>query len=198
MLRWVRKNALGLSSALVAIAALSLAVYEGRQTRTHNRLSVQPYLDLKFHAEWGEGGWVLESLGAGPAVPRYFEVLVDGAPLEHFVAMREALGIGKGFCGSQQSFDYGEFIPSGGRRRLYWSHSEWAAELIANAASRVEMALCYCSIYGELIADECWTVRWPPSGVKRGDCPSHPTFKPSTVSLSSVNDELCEAEGITR
>jgi len=93
MLNWLYRHSVQIASIVVAIAALSLAVYEGRQGRYHDRLMVRPYLDIKFNAELGAGGWVLENNGLGPAIPKYFDVrVVDGEPIENFGQFKKALG----------------------------------------------------------------------------------------------------------
>ncbi len=63
---------------LVALVALGAAIFEGRATRRHNRLSVRPLLRI----DYAETGITLHNTGAGPAILNTFEVFVDGEEVE--------------------------------------------------------------------------------------------------------------------
>jgi hypothetical protein len=67
-------------AALIALAALTLAIWEGVMTRRHNRLSVKPHLQLAQHLRGSKGrlGISLSNAGLGPAIVTNCHVEVDG------------------------------------------------------------------------------------------------------------------------
>ena len=68
------------AALVVSIAALGLAVYEGRSTRHHNRLSVRPQLTLHHHLGGSKGriGMSLLNSGLGPAQILRITICVAG------------------------------------------------------------------------------------------------------------------------
>lgn len=66
-----------LVTLIIAVAAIGLAVWEGVESRRHNRLTVKPRIAGEIHAgRDGAGEYVtlsIESTGLGPAVINTFE-----------------------------------------------------------------------------------------------------------------------------
>lgn len=70
----------GISSAVIALCALVFSLYQGKQAREHNKLSVRPHLSTWEHKEVEGGFYRLELInnGIGPAVIDTFSIKVDG------------------------------------------------------------------------------------------------------------------------
>lgn len=73
----------GISSAVIALCALGLSIWQGCLARTHNRLSVRPHLTTWTHSDAEKGFYAVELInnGIGPAVIEEFTVKVDGMPI---------------------------------------------------------------------------------------------------------------------
>ena len=68
----------GISSAVIALCALGFTIWQFSVQRTHNRLSVKPYLTTWSHR--GDNGLLRVDVlnnGIGPALIKYFKVYVD-------------------------------------------------------------------------------------------------------------------------
>lgn len=70
----------GISSAVIALCALGLSIWQGILARTHNRLSFRPHLTTWVHSDAEKGFYAVELInnGIGPAVIEEFSVKVDG------------------------------------------------------------------------------------------------------------------------
>lgn len=73
----------GFSSAVIALCALGLTIWQAEIARRHNRLSVTPHLTTWAHSEQATGRHSIEILnnGIGPALIKSFSVEVDGQPI---------------------------------------------------------------------------------------------------------------------
>jgi hypothetical protein len=70
---------IAISAAIIALASLYVAIQNTRLARKHNRLSVRPFLSIyrkEFRNQPIE--YIVENRGIGPAIVKYFCVLVDG------------------------------------------------------------------------------------------------------------------------
>ena len=69
---------IALISALIALLAFGLTVWQGLQTRNHNRLSSKPFLDFRWVNKPGDGlRCELKNLGLGPAFLNKIKFFVD-------------------------------------------------------------------------------------------------------------------------
>lgn len=70
----------GLSSAIIALCALGLTVWQAKIARHHNRLSVTPHLTTWSHRDVTNNRYSIELLnnGIGPALIESFSIHVDG------------------------------------------------------------------------------------------------------------------------
>lgn len=70
------------ASAVVAVCALAVTVWEGFQARKHNKLSVRPLLTSAENSDITRRGmffsWELINAGLGPAIIKDFIVLFNG------------------------------------------------------------------------------------------------------------------------
>lgn len=87
----------GFSSAVIALCALGLTVWQACITRKHNRLSVTPHLTTWTHSDKAKNIYAVELLnnGIGPALINSFQIQVDGHPIvgEGTEPMEKALKI---------------------------------------------------------------------------------------------------------
>jgi hypothetical protein len=67
---------LSIAGTIIAICALTLSIWEGRQSRKHDRLSVRPL--LMFHHERASGARaiILKNSGLGPAILKQLQISV--------------------------------------------------------------------------------------------------------------------------
>ncbi len=73
----IRQYSIPALSLFVAFLALFVAIWQGIETRTHNRLSVIPHLDITIvqkELETGKGGIRVINDGVGPAIIKYVKV----------------------------------------------------------------------------------------------------------------------------
>jgi hypothetical protein len=70
---------IALSSAVVAICALGVSIWQGYVARLHCRLSVTPHIDVVFDVSGPHGNDItLKNGGLGPAIVRSVEVTLGG------------------------------------------------------------------------------------------------------------------------
>jgi len=70
---------IAIASAIVALCALGTSLWQGYVTRTHNVLSVRPYLDLLISQKRGEPfGIEIQNNGTGPAILISIIAIVNG------------------------------------------------------------------------------------------------------------------------
>src|SRR3990172_12584537 len=70
----------GISTTIIALCALALSIWQGMQTRRHNRLSFRPHLTTWTNRDAEKGFYRIELInnGIGPALIEEFLVKVDG------------------------------------------------------------------------------------------------------------------------
>ncbi len=70
----------GFSSAVIAICALGLTIWQARIARQYNKLSVRPHLTTWIHFNKTNHVYVVDLLnnGIGPAFIKDFKLLIDG------------------------------------------------------------------------------------------------------------------------
>ncbi len=73
----------GISSAVIALCAFFLTIWQTCITRKHNKLSVTPHLTTWTHSDKSKSLYSVELLnnGIGPALINHFEIQVDGYPM---------------------------------------------------------------------------------------------------------------------
>ncbi|MDC5857447.1 hypothetical protein [Vibrio europaeus] len=75
---------ISIASSVIALCALLFTVWQGVQTRKHNRISYKPHLTSWSHKEQQKGVFALDIInnGLGPAVIKKFTISVDGEALD--------------------------------------------------------------------------------------------------------------------
>ena len=140
-----------LAAGVVSLSALSVSIYEAYLMREQQAASVLPIID--FWAAYSTDhsySLNLANKGLGPAFIKHITVSVDGNPAQtwgqavktltdRWVALSESALIGSvlapGEAGQMLA------VKDGDSGTLIWSNAE-----------RVELAVCYCSVFSN-----CWT-----------------------------------------
>jgi hypothetical protein len=77
------ETTVALAAAVIALASLGLSIWQGFETRHHDRLSVLPVLTSTIEdSPDKEAGLTVANKGVGPAIIREQAILVDGKPVE--------------------------------------------------------------------------------------------------------------------
>lgn len=153
---WVRDFGAG----AVALAAIGLALWEGWENRLHNRLSVVPKLDAVRNFDMVTQRFELKfvSSGLGPAVIENSWLYVDGKLIHDSYSDGEFPWRGayevfpSGFSTSDDYFGTGHYMtPGNSYDFLVWEKRPDTPRLdvFRESANRVDVVICYCSVYGD-------------------------------------------------
>jgi hypothetical protein len=153
----IRRAEIGSAVALViSVIALGVNLYQTRLQLTQSHAGVWPYLaihtpyaydtreDATFH-------WVVQNNGVGPAIVKSTRVTLDGRPMRRWYAVFDALLQGRQRFGSFLEPVNDQVIPSGAKINAVSVSGAAGANLLHDAEDRLDMAICYCSVY-----DDCW------------------------------------------
>jgi hypothetical protein len=171
--RRARRALIAEISSLFALAisflALGLGLWQARlmseQTRLMQqqaRAGVWPYLSIGYAlvADGDRRGytWRIDNDGVGPARIESVTLTLDGKPLEHWKDVFRAL-YGDAPVHATYSQIYGKVLPPSTNREttieaVHILDPE-QAKTFFEAQSRIEMTICYCSVY-----DDCWIAHW--------------------------------------
>lgn len=147
-------------AVLVSLTTLALLIAQTRLMQTQARASVWPHVSIGFSSNQSGFAWVVANNGVGPAITHSVQVRVDGEPQRDWAGVLRALQINAKVGTSQLSGTV--LTPAENTNDLYeimrMQGSESATAMTAAAMTRVEIELCYCSIY-----EDCWL-----SGLARG------------------------------
>lgn len=172
---WLR----GAAAGIVALAAVGLAVWEGLENRRHNRLSVVPNVDAVRDFDMREQTFRfgLLSSGLGPAVVHDLSIYLDGNMVydkdsDSQNAWAEIYEIfrGKGLDVWDSYYIAGQYLVPGERYDLLRGDRRPGVEKIEEfreTANRINVVICYCSVYG----DQCATEQLGVEPVDGGRCP---------------------------
>jgi hypothetical protein len=152
----------------VSFLALGLGIWQARlmseQTRLMQqqaRAGVWPYLSIGYAlvADGDKRGytWRIDNDGVGPARIESVTLTLDGKPLEHWKDVFRAL-YGDAPVQATYSQIYGKVLPPSTNRETTIEAVHLSdpaqAKTFFDAQSRIEMSICYCSVY-----DDCWIAR---------------------------------------
>src|ERR1051325_6864496 len=73
---------IGIAATIIAISALIVSIWQGAETRRHNRLAFRPALAFGVEENSTDSGIYLYNSGNGPALIKRFAVYVDGQPVQ--------------------------------------------------------------------------------------------------------------------
>jgi hypothetical protein len=174
-LRWVGQS----GAAIIAISAVSLAIWEGFENRRHNRLSVIPKVDaardFDMLAQTFSFGFI--SAGLGPAVVQNLCFYVDGekfydnqSDVQYAWSGAYTLFRGRKFDIYDASYRRGQYLIPGNRYLLLSGELREGAERsedFREQANRINAVVRYCSVYG----DQCETEQLGVTAVDVMTCP---------------------------
>lgn len=168
MAKYKRPNymelAVSLAAAVTAIAALAVSIWQGVETRRHNRLSVVPHLTyyVTFATMDQNVGIKLSNNGIGPAVVTTFAIYVDGEQMNDIGAGGWHSAIEK--LGLDESWVTFHWLDPNGAIRVgetVWllaispeDQNEDRVHMLENAIPRLRIHIDYKSIYGDWFAVE--------------------------------------------
>jgi len=153
---------IAIAAVVVAVCSMAVAVYEGSQTRKHNRLSVLPKLTPVVGLNWKKPkdalGFSIENNGTGPAIINSVTVYLDGKPMPQsnsggWLELFEKLEL-FGQSNRYYKFDTGDALSVGQSKKLLAYDPDLAKEegetpvRFYQALERISVKITYASVYG--------------------------------------------------
>lgn len=144
--------ALGVSLYQAAIMRQqqALMVEQSQMAREQQRASVWPNVEVGTSYPGDELRLLVLNTGIGPARVEAVRVTLDGAPVPQWSEVVAGLG-GRAEPGYTHSAINGRVLPAGERLDALVLTESAVAASVQSALERVDVELCYCSVY-----DECW------------------------------------------
>ncbi len=146
-------------AAILAMSAIFLALWEGIENRTHNRLSVLPRIESNESYDYFETKKTYKlsiySSGLGPAVIRRSHVYINNElvfPVGERPMWRDIhkfLNTNKLKVEQSFAIKSGEFFPPGNSRKLLTVSLPIDSEIsLKPTIKQIGAIVCYCSVYG--------------------------------------------------
>ncbi len=168
MAQWGSLLALTVSAMALAVGSYQTFLMQ-RQTRlmqVQARASVWPRVDISYaYDDSGSNAGFrlrLENNGVGPAIVRWVRVTMDGKAIHHWTQVLSAVIDAKGTAHAEFSGVRNVVIPPSTNRDTLITalsvHDADIAKKIYDARDRLDMEVCYCSVY-----EDCWTSSWKDS-----------------------------------
>ena len=147
---------LSVSAIVIAVVSIVISVWEGIETRKHNRLSVMPKLEITYKRSGDNFGYIVTNNGLGPAIIISKKILVDGEEINYsgfsgIDDLLEKLNLQNRFI-KQGVIDPGYTIRAGDQVQIVLftlSGSQNAEELLMDVHNRVSIEIQYKSMYGD-------------------------------------------------
>ncbi len=151
---------ISISSVIIALTAVCVSIWQGVETREHNKLSLKPYITSApvVPGVGGENGIFVSNDGMGLALIKEASILANGKvfdlTINSWPAIYEHLHIKK-MCHSESWFKTGTLLKSGEKIKILSPtssplESECPVEFIKLlSASELKLHLVYESIYEE-------------------------------------------------
>jgi hypothetical protein len=142
-------------AVLVSLTTLAMLIAQTRLMQTQARASVWPHVSIGFSYAQTRFAWVVSNNGVGPAVIHSVHIQVDGKPQRDWVDVLSSLRINAKLSISQLSGTVLTPAENTNDRyeimKMQAGNESGATAMAAAAMARVDVSLCYCSIY-----DDCW------------------------------------------
>ena len=147
---------LSISAMIIAIASITVSIWEGYTMREHYHLSLSPRLDWVFSSANNQTGFVITNKGLGPAIVTSRHIYIDGEKIDESKMKFPYIIAQKLFDNkmlhSAHTLDIESVIDEGEDIVLYSIHNnnnelfhQWKEEL----RDRVVFEINYESLYGE-------------------------------------------------
>ena len=154
---------LSISAMIIAIASITISIWEGSTMRKHYHLSVMPHLNNTFTVDDSSStknasaSFIINNNGLGPAVILSREYFIDGNKIDdsknHFsVKILEALNFDNTAGSRFSSIPKGTTISAGDNLKvfgLYFSNRESFYRQRMKLHDRLSFIIKYESLYGE-------------------------------------------------
>jgi hypothetical protein len=158
-----RRAQLGSAIAVgISLMALVVGFYQARIAERQAHASVWPYLTIGYNLyDRGENRgftWTVDNSGLGPALIQSVVVSLDGKPVRRWEDVTAVLGLKKDFEHTTSSVRGRVLPPNSNRDTTIQAIRVFAlpdAEAFWKARERLQMDVCYCSVY-----QECWVAHW--------------------------------------
>ncbi|MBD0325091.1 MAG: hypothetical protein ICV68_01590 [Pyrinomonadaceae bacterium] len=162
--RWRKKNMAGKSRLetsitvaawVTAVAALSVSMWQGCETRKHNRLSVMPRLNINRINTSDFYGVNITNPGLGPAEIQSIYLYVDGQEVAGgdrtgWPKVIEKLGLSESWV-SYMWTEGKALYPKDSSKEIFGiakaNYNEERATTFNRAMERLGILVCYCSLY---------------------------------------------------
>ena len=140
-----------ISAVFIGVCAIGISLYETSLIRQAQKGSVWPALGGGYSYNQDGFSYLLENAGVGPAIIEYILVEVDDEPIETWTEYFDKLNVDIGsYLLTQAS---GRIISPQSQVDILVIPPQEDIDQIANEQSRVNVEICYCSVY-----DDCWIV----------------------------------------
>jgi hypothetical protein len=150
-----RLDSVAAAAAVVSFCALLVSLFDGHETREHDKLSVMPRLSYAAATGTKWYGLSVSNKGVGPAVIKQFAVIVDGAVQErddHFGGWLHGvakLGINAEWV-TFYSPDIGDALsPNETLELIHEDGQQDHQYLLRSALRRLRVVIVYSPVYGE-------------------------------------------------
>ena len=162
---------LSASAGLVALSALAVSVYQAYMGRQQQKMSVWPYL-AAYNVGPFDGNdyeFRVSNQGVGPMLVQQVALLVDSQPVRSWQRARRTLGIPDDSVEKELygSFNGASVLLAGQERSLVTIGGPGAMAFWRAAQNRVQLRVCYCSLYGD-----CWRSGESPRPTPVAGCPA--------------------------
>lgn len=155
---------LSVTAIIAAIAAVVVAVYEARIMRDYQQISVWPSLQIFSSSDYARPAFFYEIVnrGLGPAIVEDMHLFLDGEEQPDWQSLLADLSEGEidfisiveAGSASLSTIPAGTTILPGDNIRpmvIFSEEYRSKVEIMFANMQRVDIELCYCSVYGE-----CW------------------------------------------
>lgn len=151
---------IGIVSVIIAFCALGFTIWQGAQTKRHNKLSVMPHLTTWTHSDNSKNIYVIELLnnGIGPALIKSFQIQVDGHTIngegtEPIIKTLKILFPGYQYSSRQSFLNRGYMMTAKESRPLvivqFAATKIPSQDEVDHAIKRTRLMISYASIYGD-------------------------------------------------
>jgi hypothetical protein len=116
---------MSISAIIIALASIVVTIWEGKEIRHHNRLSVRPKFEIFYspNSEKNSMSWVIVNNGIGPGFYNYSKIFVDSVEYKlnyasTFSEIPKVLHVDDVYISDISSFNPGLTIKSGDVKRI--------------------------------------------------------------------------------
>jgi hypothetical protein len=124
-MKMISEKIMSISAIIIAITSITVTIWEAKEIRHHNRLSVRPKFEIYFspNSEKNRLSWVIMNNGIGPCFYKYSKVFIDSTEYKlnyasTFNEISNVLRVNDVYISDISSFNPGLTIKSGDVKRI--------------------------------------------------------------------------------